>query len=88
MGGTPDGAERGEPLEIKIDTDRCMGSGNCMFWAPESFDLSDEGYAVVLDPAASDEERLRIAAQGCPVGAISLWRDGAEVSLEEGTECR
>jgi ferredoxin len=85
MGGTPDGADGGEPLEIKIDTDRCMGSGNCMFWAPESFDLSDEGYAVVLDPAASDEERLRIAAQGCPVGAISLWRDGAQVSLEEGT---
>ncbi|HTU37006.1 MAG TPA: ferredoxin [Acidimicrobiales bacterium] len=72
-------------IEIKIDTDRCMGSGNCMFWAPQSFDLADEGYAVVLDPAATDEERLRIAAQGCPVGAISLWRKGAELSLEEGT---
>lgn len=85
MGGTADGADGSEPLEIKIDSDRCMGSGNCMFWAPDSFDLSDEGYAVVLDPAATDEERLRIAAQGCPVGAISLWRDGAQLSLEEGT---
>ena len=85
MGGTADGADGSEPLEINIDTDRCMGSGNCMFWAPDSFDLSDEGYAVVLDPAATDEERLRIAAQGCPVGAISLWRDGEELSLEEGT---
>jgi hypothetical protein len=26
-----------------------------------------------------------MAAQGCPVGAISLWRAGAEVSLEEKT---
>ena len=60
-----------------------MGSGNCMFWAPESFDLGDEGHAVVLDPAATDEERLLVAAQGCPVGAISLWRDGAEVALGE-----
>ena len=60
-----------------------MGSGNCIFWAPETFDLSDDGHAVVADAAATDEERLRIAAQGCPVGAISLWRDGAEVPLEE-----
>ncbi len=72
------------PLEIRIDTDRCMGSGNCVFWAPDSFDLADEGHAVVLDPGASDEERLRIAAEGCPVGAISWWRDGAEVTVGDG----
>ena len=73
-----------ESLEIRIDADRCMGSGNCVFWAPGTFDLSDEGRAVVIDPGATDEERLRIAAQGCPVGAISLWRDGAPLPLEEG----
>jgi ferredoxin len=72
-----------QPFEIRIDVERCMGSGNCMFWAPETFDLADAGHAVVLDPAASDEERVRIAAQGCPVGAISLWRQGVEVPLEE-----
>ncbi len=73
------------PLEIRIDTDRCMGSGNCVFWAPESFDLADAGHAVVLDSGATDEERVRIAAEGCPVGAISLWRDGAEVTVGDGT---
>ena len=73
-----------EPLEIKIDWDRCMGSGNCMFWAPDTFDLSEDGHAVVIDATATDEERLLIAAQGCPVGAISLWRNGAEVAHEEG----
>jgi ferredoxin len=71
------------PLDVRIDWDLCMGSGNCVFWAPETFDLADDGHAVVLDPAATDEERLRTAAQGCPVGAISLWRDGAEVPLED-----
>jgi ferredoxin len=74
-----------DPLGIKIDWDLCMGSGNCMFWAPDTFDLSEDGHAVVLDPAASDEERIRIAAQGCPVGAISLWRNGAALDLEEGS---
>ena len=53
-------------LQIRIDWDRCMGSGNCQFWAPDSFDLSEDGHAVVTDPAATDEERLRIAAQGMP----------------------
>jgi ferredoxin len=72
------------PLDVRIDWDRCMGSGDCVFWAPGTFDLSDDGHAVVLDPAASDEERLHIAAQGCPVGAISLWRDGVEVPPEAG----
>jgi ferredoxin len=71
------------PLDVRIDRDRCMGSGNCVFWAPATFDLSDDGHAVVLDAAATDEERLRAAAQGCPVGAISLWRAGAEVPPEE-----
>ena len=79
----PDGAPAS--LEVKIDWDRCMGSGNCVFWAPETFDLSDDGHAVVLDAAATDEGRLRSAAQGCPVDAISLWRAGAEVHLEEST---
>ncbi len=73
-----------ERIEIRIDRDRCMGSGNCVFWAPGTFDLADDGHAVVLDPAATDEERLRTAALGCPVGAITLFRDGAPVPVEEG----
>ena len=63
-----------------------MGSGNCLFWAPETFDLGEAGHAVLLDPrrhCRSERGEVRIAAQGCPVGAISLWRDGAEQSLEE-----
>lgn len=72
------------PLEIRIDRDRCMGSGNCVFWAPDSFDLADDGHAIVVDPVATDERRLRTAAQGCPVGAISVFRDGAPVPPEEG----
>jgi ferredoxin len=73
-----------EPLDVTIDWDLCMGSGNCLFWAPATFDLGEDGHAVVLDPAATDEARLRIAAEGCPVGAISLWRNGTMVDLSEG----
>ncbi|HMD46117.1 MAG TPA: ferredoxin [Acidimicrobiales bacterium] len=59
-------------VEIRVDRDKCMGSGNCHFWAPGSFDLGDDGRVVVLDPEASDEERLTVAAEGCPVGAITI----------------
>jgi len=69
-------------IEVRIDTDTCMGSGNCSYWAPESFDLADDGHAVVLDPDKSDEERLWVVAEGCPVAAISLWRAGQR--LEKG----
>jgi ferredoxin len=72
--------------EVRIDWDTCMGSGNCMFWAPASFDLGDDGHAVVLDPTATDEARLRVAAEGCPVGAISLWRRGIDVTTAERTQ--
>lgn len=74
----------GHGIEVRIDTEVCMGSGNCLFWAPDSFDLGDDGHAVTFDPEATDEERLRVVATGCPVGAISLWRDGA--SLDTGKD--
>ena len=77
--------DEAKPLDVRIDVDRCMGSGNCVFWAPDTFDLSEDGYSVVIDASATDEERLRVAAQGCPVGAISLWRDGVEQPLEGTT---
>nr|MBA3653942.1 ferredoxin [Actinomycetota bacterium] len=32
----------------------------------------DDGYAIVLDPAAAPEERIREAARNCPTRAISL----------------
>ena len=74
-----------ERVDVEIDWDRCMGSGNCVFLAPETFDLSEDGHAVVLDPGATDEARLRVAAEGCPVGAISLSRGGTTLVVP-GTE--
>jgi ferredoxin len=70
---------RSHGIEIRIDREVCMGSGNCLYWAPATFDLGDDGRAVVLNPEATDEERLLVVAGGCPVGAISLWRDGTRV---------
>ena len=66
-------------LEIEIDRAACMGSGNCGFWAPGVFDLDDDGIAIVLDPEAAPDEKIILAAQGCPTQAIRVTRDGEQV---------
>lgn len=66
-------------LAIEINRDVCMGSGNCSFWAPGVFDLDDDGVAVVTDPAGESEDKIILAAQGCPTQAISVSRDGEKI---------
>ena len=53
-------------IRIDIDREKCVGSGNCVFWAPGTFDLDDEGLSVVIDPSGDSEDRIRVAADGCP----------------------
>ena len=59
-------------FDIAIDRDRCMGSGNCSFWAPNTFDLDDDGVAIVINPDGDDESKIQNAANGCPTQAITL----------------
>jgi ferredoxin len=66
--------------EIRIDREKCMGSGNCSFWAPATFDLDDEGVAVVVDPEGDGDDKVVLAAQGCPTQAITVWRDGEKLA--------
>lgn len=66
-------------LRIEIDRERCMGSGNCSFWAPGTFDLDDEGIAYVKDPDGDPEDKVVLAGSGCPTQAIAIWRDGEKI---------
>ena len=63
-------------LEISINRETCMGSGNCSYWAAKAFDLDEEGVAIVVDAKGEPEERIVLAAQGCPTQSITLTRDG------------
>lgn len=67
-------------LEIEIDRDVCMGSGNCVYEAPGVFDLDDAGGSFVVDANASAEEKILAAARNCPTRAITLRRDGSPLS--------
>jgi ferredoxin len=66
-------------LEIEINRDVCMGSGNCSFWAPGVFDLDDDGIAYVVDVNGAPEDKILLAAQGCPTQAIAVTKDGEKV---------
>ncbi len=46
-----------------------------MFWAPSTFTLDDEGVSIVLDPIGDPEDRVVVAAEGCPTRAISVVTD-------------
>jgi ferredoxin len=59
-------------LEVRVDRERCMGSGNCAFRSPQTFDLGDDGIAVVVGDPAADEERVRHAVDDCPTRALSI----------------
>ena len=66
-------------LEVEIDRDVCMGSGNCMYEAPGAFDLDDDSISFVVDVTGVPEERIVAAARKCPTHAITVRRDGVSL---------
>jgi ferredoxin len=58
--------------EIRVDRTLCMGSGQCSWYAPHTFDQDDETVAIVIDPQGDPEEAIRAAVKGCPTGALSI----------------
>ena len=66
-------------LQVEVDRDLCIGSGNCVYGAPGTFDLDDDEVAFVVDPAAAPEEAIVQAARRCPSHAISVRRDGVSL---------
>jgi ferredoxin len=61
-------------LEITVDRNTCIGSGNCTVWAPGTFTLTSDGL-VSLSTAGGDETDAVVeAAQNCPVKAIKVQR--------------
>jgi len=63
-------AENGISASEIIDREACMGSGNCLYWAPGVFDLDEAGVAVVTGDVAGNEETVRLAGKNCPTRAI------------------
>ena len=66
-------------MRVSVDRSRCLGSGNCLTWASEVFDQSDDDFlVVVLDEAPPAElwEAVEDAARFCPGQAIRVEHEG------------
>jgi ferredoxin len=61
-------------MKITVDRDRCVGSAYCQRIAPATFDLGDDGIAVVLDADVTGPQAAaaREAEADCPSLAISV----------------
>ncbi len=67
-------------LSIHIDHDMCIGTRACQEWLPDVFGGDEDGLAVVLDPGAAPEDEVIGCASACPTAAITVERNGNQVS--------
>jgi ferredoxin len=58
--------------EIRVDRTLCMGSGQCAWYAPNTFDQDDETIAIVTDPQGDPEDAINTAVESCPTQALSF----------------
>ena len=60
--------------KVRVATDRCISSGNCVDVASDAFDMDDDGLVVALVDEVDDQVRdqVELAVRVCPVQAILL----------------
>jgi ferredoxin len=58
-------------VQLIVDPDACIGSGECVALAPEAIELDGQGIADVI-VSEIEEERAKLLCDTCPVGALSM----------------
>jgi len=58
--------------EIRVDRTLCMGSAQCSWYAPNTFDQDDETSAIVIDQEGDPAEAIQTAIDSCPTRALSI----------------
>jgi ferredoxin len=61
-------------IKVVVDLDVCQNHGQCVFSAPQVFELDDDGDLVQLQAEVGDDLRDAVeeAADVCPVQAITI----------------
>jgi ferredoxin len=65
-------SDGGDPVEVTVDADVCVGIGSCISAEPDTFELLDEGFSRALPGARLPRDRALLVIGGCPSGAISM----------------
>lgn len=59
-------------VHVTVDPQLCMGSGTCIAVAPDLFEISAGGTSEPRAVAVEPSDRLTMAVNRCPTGAIQL----------------
>ena len=61
-------------FRIHVDTQKCVGAGQCVLSAPDLFDQDDDGIVILLEASpGSDRHAAALkAARLCPALAIRI----------------
>ncbi|MGP8153807.1 MAG: ferredoxin [Smithella sp.] len=65
-------------MKVIVDRDLCEGIGNCVAIAPGVFALDKQNKAVATHIESISQEKIREAAESCPLDAIILQDDQGE----------
>ncbi|MFJ4783684.1 ferredoxin [Streptomyces sp. NPDC088794] len=60
-------------MKVVVDMNKCQDHGQCVFAAPDVFQLDDDGHlAYVPDPDDALRDEAEEAADVCPLQAIRI----------------
>lgn len=62
----------GRTWRVEVDRDRCMGTGACVFAAPDVFALDSDDVATVIGKIDDGDQVTRNAVAECPTAALRL----------------
>ena len=62
-------------MKIKVDRELCTSVATCVAVAPNTFELDDEGIAIIKNAKGDAEDTIVQAAKSCPVNAIFVYDD-------------
>lgn len=64
-------------MEIRLQSDKCVGHAQCYAVNPEFFPVDDGGYSTLEDQVVrpEDEVTARLGVQACPEAALLLVLD-------------
>lgn len=65
-------------MRIEVDRDLCVSVATCVAIAPHTFELDENGIAIIKDPRGDSEKTILQAAQSCPVNAIRIYDDDGQ----------
>jgi ferredoxin len=65
-------------MKVIVDRNLCQGVGNCVAIAPGVFKLDKQNKVIPTNIESISEEKIREAAESCPLDAIILQDDEGE----------